>query len=85
MSSSETRRSLGRFPTTRLRRNRQYEWLRNMVTETTLSPNDLIWPLFVHDKTEHEAIAAMPDVDRLPIEGVVKAAAEAKPADGDKK
>ena len=78
MSSSETRRSLGRFPTTRLRRNRQYEWLRNMVTETTLSPNDLIWPLFVHDKTEREAIAAMPDVDRLPIEGVVKAAADAK-------
>jgi len=49
-----------------------------MVTETTLSPNDLIWPLFVHDKAEREAIAAMPDVDRLPIEGVVKAAADAK-------
>ena len=78
MSTSETRGSLGRFPTTRLRRNRQYEWLRDMVAETSVSPHDLVWPLFVHDKAENEPIVAMPGVDRLPIEGVVKAAADAK-------
>ena len=77
MSTSETRGSLGRFPTTRLRRNRQYEWLRDMVAETRVSPHDLIWPLFVHDKAEREPIVAMPGVDRLPIEEVVKAAADA--------
>ena len=78
MSTSETRGSLGRFPTTRLRRNRQHEWLRDVVAETRVSPHDLIWPLFVHDKAEREPIAAMPGVDRLPIKEVAKAAAEAK-------
>ncbi len=68
----------GRFPTTRLRRNRQHGWLRNLVAETRLSPADLIWPLFVHEKEEAEPVAAMPGVQRLPIDGVVKAAAEAK-------
>jgi porphobilinogen synthase len=65
------------FPTTRLRRNRQHAWLRRMVAETTLSPADLVWPLFVH---EHEAslpVASMPGVNRLSLDGVVKAAADA--------
>jgi porphobilinogen synthase len=65
------------FPATRLRRNRQHAWLRGMVAETTLSPADLVWPLFVH---EHEAslpVASMPGVERLSIDGVVKAAADA--------
>ena len=78
MSNTETRGSLGRFPTTRLRRNRQYEWLRDIVAETSVSPHDLVWPVFVHDKADKEPINAMPGVDRLPIEGVVKAAADAK-------
>ena len=49
-----------------------------MVAETRLAPSDLIWPLFVHEKEESEPVAAMPGVDRLPIAGIVKAAAEAK-------
>jgi porphobilinogen synthase len=67
----------GTFPTTRLRRNRQHSWLRRMIAETALSPADLVWPLFVHDHTAAEPVAAMPGVDRLPIEGIVRAAAEA--------
>ena len=70
--------SHGRFPTTRLRRNRQHGWFRAMVAETCLTPADLIWPLFVHGKEESEPVAAMPGVERLPIAGVVRAAAEAK-------
>jgi porphobilinogen synthase len=68
----------GSFPATRLRRNRQQEWLRRAVAETVLSPADLIWPLFVH---EHEAslpVSSMPGVERLSIDGVVKAADEAR-------
>jgi porphobilinogen synthase len=65
------------FPTTRLRRNRQHPWLRAMVAETTLAPADLVWPLFVHDHAAPLPIAAIPGVERLPIEGVVRAAAEA--------
>ena len=68
----------GSFPSTRLRRNRQHEWLRRAVAETTLSPADLVWPLFVHDHEATAPVASMPGVDRLSIDGVVKAADEAR-------
>ncbi len=66
------------YPTTRLRRNRQYSWLRRVVCETTLSPSDLIWPVFVHDHEASQPVASMPGVERLPIDGVVQAADEAR-------
>lgn len=66
------------YPTTRLRRNRQYSWLRQVVGETTLSPSDLIWPVFVHDHEASQPVASMPGVERLPIDGVVQAADEAR-------
>ncbi|MFN5756692.1 MAG: porphobilinogen synthase [Planctomycetia bacterium] len=65
------------FPTTRLRRNRQQEWLRRAVAETVLSPADLVWPLFVHEHEASQPVASMPGVERLSIDGVVKAADEA--------
>ena len=37
----------GKFPSTRLRRNRMKEFSRRLVAENTLSVNDLILPLFV--------------------------------------
>jgi porphobilinogen synthase len=67
----------GRFPDTRLRRLRRHDWLRRAVAETTLSAADLVWPLFVHDHRAPVAVPSMPGVERLPIEGVVRAAAEA--------
>jgi porphobilinogen synthase len=67
----------GRFPDTRLRRLRRHEWLRRAVAETTLSPADLVWPLFVHDHEAALPVASMPGVERLPIEGVIRAAGEA--------
>ena len=67
----------GAFPTTRMRRNRQHPWLRRMVAETVLSPADLVWPLFVHDHEASLPVPSMPGVDRLPVDGVVRAAAEA--------
>ncbi len=67
----------GRFPDTRLRRLRRHGWLRRTVAETTLSPADLIWPLFVHDHEAIEPVASMPGVERLPIEGILRAAGEA--------
>jgi porphobilinogen synthase len=66
------------FPTTRLRRNRQYDWLRRTVAETALAPADLIWPVFVHDHEASLPVASMPGVERLSIDGVVKAADEAR-------
>ncbi|MFM7034271.1 MAG: porphobilinogen synthase [Planctomycetia bacterium] len=66
------------FPATRLRRTRQYEWIRRAVAETSLSPADLVWPLFVHDHEASLPVSSMPGVERLSIDGVVKAADDAK-------
>lgn len=67
----------GRFPDTRLRRTRRHDWLRRAVAETTLSAADLVWPLFVHDHEAVHPVPSMPGVERLPIEGVLRAAGEA--------
>ncbi|MBN9510252.1 MAG: porphobilinogen synthase [Alphaproteobacteria bacterium] len=58
--------SLGRFPTTRPRRNRYDDATRRLVAETRLSVDDLIWPVFVAEGT-----AALTDVPSMP--GVVRA------------
>ena len=49
-----------------------------MLAETTLAPADLIWPLFVHDHEASLPVPSMPGVERLSIDGVVKAADEAR-------
>jgi porphobilinogen synthase len=72
-----TRPTSASFPASRPRRNRQHPWLRALVAETTLASSDLVWPLFVHDHTASAPVAAMPGVDRLPIDGIVRAVAEA--------
>ena len=67
------------FPTTRLRRNRRHDWSRRLVRENTLTPDDLIWPVFVCEGRDRaEPIAAMPGVHRLSADRVAKAAGEAK-------
>jgi porphobilinogen synthase len=75
---TETMTASAAFPATRLRRNRQQPWLRRMVAETLLSPADLIWPLFVHDHEASLPVPSLPGVERLSIDGVVKAADEAR-------
>jgi len=67
----------GSFPTTRLRRLRRHDWLRRAVAETVLTPADLIWPIFVHDHEAALPVPSMPGVERLPVEGVLRAAEEA--------
>ena len=59
----------GAFPGTRMRRLRAREATRRLVRENTLSPADLILPVFVLEGTgEREAIPSMPGVDRLSID-----------------
>jgi porphobilinogen synthase len=66
------------FPTTRLRRTRATAWSRAMVRETTLTPADLIWPLFITEGTGvEEPIASLPGVSRWSVDGIVARAAEA--------
>jgi porphobilinogen synthase len=67
-----------RYPSTRLRRNRRTDWSRRLVAEQTLSTNDLIWPVFIIEgEGRRIGVDAMPGVDRLSIDLVVKAAEEA--------
>ena len=65
------------FPIQRLRRLRQHETLRRMVRETSLSPSDLIYPIFVTEgKDRRTEIASMPGQYRLSIDLLVKEAGE---------
>ncbi len=68
---------LGAYPRVRMRRNRRHDWSRRLVAENALSPNDLIWPVFVKEAAGREAISSMPGVDRLGVEALVDAAGEA--------
>ena len=61
--------SLGRFPTTRLRRNRHDGWTRRLVAEHALSVDDLIWPVFVIEGSATTTeVAAMPGVVRVTLD-----------------
>ncbi len=70
--------AVGAFPATRMRRNRKADWSRRLVAEHGLTPDDLIWPVFVLEgKGERQTIASMPGVERLSVDLVVEAAIEA--------
>jgi porphobilinogen synthase len=72
-------RFLGHFPRTRPRRVRRDGWSRRLVREHTLTPSDLIWPLFVQDGEDLSTpIPSMPGVSRLSIDRLVEAATEAR-------
>ncbi|MBV7393131.1 porphobilinogen synthase [Mameliella sediminis] len=71
--------TLAPFPATRLRRLRRTPAIRALVQETTLSPADFIWPVFVRDgEGVVEPIASMPGVNRLSVDKVAEAAIEAQ-------
>lgn len=66
------------YPLRRLRRNRQYSWLRDLVSETNLSPSNLILPLFIIEGINKKvAIKTMPGVERLSIDLALQKAQEA--------
>ncbi|MEC7240627.1 MAG: porphobilinogen synthase [Myxococcota bacterium] len=58
-----------RYPSTRMRRNRQEEWSRRLVRENRVSADDLIWPTFVVEgKGKEEPVPSMPGVSRLSVD-----------------
>ncbi|MEX2092943.1 MAG: porphobilinogen synthase [Pirellulales bacterium] len=68
----------GEYPATRLRRLRRHDWSRRLVAESSLTVNDLIWPLFVHDgNNKRQPVASMPGVERLSIDLLVDAVGQA--------
>ena len=67
------------FPMQRMRRMRETEPLRRMVRETTLSPSDFIYPVFVTEgQGRREPISSMPGQFRVSIDLLIKEALEVK-------
>lgn len=68
----------GRFPQARPRRLRQARWIRRLVAEARLAPEDLIQPMFVAEAADHgHEVASMPGVRRLSVDGIVRLAEQA--------
>jgi porphobilinogen synthase len=65
------------FPVTRPRRLRATPILRDMVRETTLAPDDFIYPMFVvHGQEIRHAIKSMPGIYQLSVDQAVAEAQE---------
>jgi porphobilinogen synthase len=63
------------FPITRLRRLRQTDQLRNLVRETRLTPDSLVYPLFVcPGEGVRKAVRSMPGVFNLSVDEAVREA-----------
>ena len=64
-----------RFPTTRLRRNREEDFVRRLVRENRVSADDLIYPMFVIDGSNTQTdIPSMPGISRLSVDLAVNEA-----------
>ncbi len=71
MSDRET----GEFPRTRLRRMRFDHFSRRLMRETTLTPDNLIYPMFVIEgRNQRQAVPSMPGVERVTIDELVREA-----------
>ncbi|PCI50484.1 MAG: porphobilinogen synthase [Alphaproteobacteria bacterium] len=57
------------YPYHRPRRNRTSEWSRRLIRQSSLSANDLIWPVFVQEgRNSADEISSMPGVFRYTID-----------------
>ena len=64
-------KNIGSYPSIRLRRNRKTEWSRRLVSESNLSANDLIWPIFIREgKNIKEPVKTMPGIYRYTIDKI---------------
>lgn len=69
--------SHAKFPYTRPRRMRHDEFSRRLMREHVLTPDDLIYPVFVLEgENKVEEVASMPGVKRQSIDVLLKTAAE---------
>ena len=61
-------------PHYRPRRMRRHDFTRRLMREHTLTVDDLIWPVFVHEPDGRAPVASMPGVERLSIDELLKEA-----------
>jgi len=68
----------GSYPSVRMRRMRRDDFSRRMMREQVLTPNDLIWPVFVIDgKAIEQPVPSMPGVLRFTLDRLLPVAEEA--------
>ncbi len=65
------------FPSTRLRRMRRDDFSRRLLREHRLGTDDLILPVFVHERSGTESVASMPGVQRLDLDHLLRTAERA--------
>ena len=60
---------MGSFPKIRLRRLRKSSWIRDLISENSISHNDLVLPIFVRDGfNKIENIKSMPGIKRYTVD-----------------
>jgi len=70
-------KTLGKFPSRRMRRMRHDDFSRRMMRETRLSVDDLIYPVFVLEGENcTESVASMPGVSRMSLDRLLPVAEE---------
>ena len=63
--------STGAYPNVRMRRNRKTDWSRRLVSESGLTTDDLIWPIFIREgRNIKEPINSMPGVFRYSLDKI---------------
>ena len=61
------------YPFSRMRRNRTDNAIRRLVRETSLTVDDLIYPMFVIEgQSLRQPVASMPGIDRLSVDQLVE-------------
>ncbi|MEK7736296.1 MAG: porphobilinogen synthase [Pseudomonadota bacterium] len=66
---------IGLFPSTRMRRMRRDDFSRRLMREHVLTPDDLIYPVFVLDgKQRSEPVASMPGIERMSLDRLLPVA-----------
>lgn len=65
--------SYGKFPEVRLRRTRQNDWSRRLVSENKISCDDLVLPIFLKEgMNKKEKVKSMPGVFRMSVDLALK-------------
>jgi len=69
--------NFSKYPNARMRRMRRDEFSRRLMRESSLSCDDLIYPMFILEgEGQREQVESMPGVERVSIDELLKEAAE---------
>ena len=68
---------MSQYPAYRPRRMRRDDWSRRLIQENRLSPDDLIYPVFLlPGKNQTQTVASMPGIDRMSLDRLFSVAEE---------